>query len=142
MPTFVDVAYTRRHLAQGDPIVNVLSADQYRQQHIPGSLSVPLEEPGFERRIQQAVPDKARTVIVHCSSMACQASTKAARKLETLGYEKVHDFKAGIEGWIEAGNPTESGSAPARGPRAGPPAPGGGKASRREERRGQELPRT
>jgi rhodanese-related sulfurtransferase len=139
MPTYVDAVFTRNHLDQGDPVVNVLSAAQYGERRLPGSINVPLEEPDFERRIQEAVPGKDRPVIVHCSSMECQASTKAARRMEALGYREVHDFKAGLEGWEQAGLPFESGE-PARAA-SRPPRPGRERSSRREEPRGQEVPR-
>jgi rhodanese-related sulfurtransferase len=146
MSTYVDAAFTRKHLDQGDTVVNVLAEDQYRQRHLPGSINVPLDAPDFERRIQEAAPDKGKPVIVHCSSMACQASTKAARRMEALGYREVHDFKAGLEGWEQAGNPFESGDepkaeAPAQGAANRPPRPGRDRSSRHDEPRGQEVPK-
>jgi rhodanese-related sulfurtransferase len=148
MSSYVDAAFTRKHLDQGGTVVNVLPAGQYQEKHLPGSINVPLEEPDFERRVQEAVPDKGTPVIVHCSSMECQASTKAARRLEALGYKDVHDFKAGLQGWEQAGLPFESGqpapTAPATPTPASssrPPRPGRDRSSRHEETRGREVPK-
>jgi rhodanese-related sulfurtransferase len=146
MSTYVDAAYTRKHLDQGDAVINVLATDKYQQKHIPGSINVPLEAPEFERRIQDALPDKGKPVIVHCSGMSCQASTQAARRLEALGYRDVRDFKAGLQGWEEAGQAFESGAQPAA-PATGtsptpsrPPRPGRERSSHREERHSTEVP--
>jgi rhodanese-related sulfurtransferase len=138
MTTFVDAAFTREQLSQGTPVVNVLSSDSYRGRHIPGTLNVPLEEPNFDQRIQAAVPDKGKPVVVHCSDTSCEASTKAARRLETLGYTKVFDFKAGLQGWQEAGQEFESAKTVAAQAER-PPRPGRERASRREEARAPET---
>lgn len=140
MSTYVDAGFTRKHLEQGDTVVNVLSAEQYRAKRIPGSVSIPFEAPDFERRAQERLPDKSKPVIVHCSGMDCQASTKAARRLESLGYKQVHDFKAGLAGWEQAGNAFESGEQKAAQPAEAttpgrPPRPGRDRASRHEETR-------
>lgn len=93
-------------------IVNVLPEDQFNAKRIPGSVNAPVDTPGFEERIRELAPDPNQTVIVHCSGLTCQSSTRAARKLEALGYEEVYDFKAGLEGWAAAGEDFESGGHP------------------------------
>src|ERR1051326_7150291 len=80
MVDFVDADFVERRRA-GAVVLNVLSPEQYEQAHIPGSINIPNDAPDFNERVRQAIPDKGTPVIVHCSSMECQASTKAARKL-------------------------------------------------------------
>jgi rhodanese-related sulfurtransferase len=117
MANYVDANYTKKHLADArTKVINVLSKDSFGQKHLPGSINVSEEDPDFAVKVQQAVPDKSTPVIVHCSSMECQASTRAARKLEALGYKEVSDFKAGLQGWEEAGNQFESGAETATAP--------------------------
>jgi rhodanese-related sulfurtransferase len=149
MANYVDAAFTKKHLQDGrTKVVNVLSAEKFAQKRLPGSINVPEEDPAFLDRVYSAVPDKATPVIVHCSSMDCQASTRAARKLEAHGYKEVYDFKAGLQGWQEAGNPFETGAAsptasePAAEPHGAerPPRPGHERSSRREEPRTPEAP--
>jgi rhodanese-related sulfurtransferase len=113
MSNYVDANFTKKHLADGrTKVVNVLSAGSYEQKHLPGSINIPEEDPQFADRVQQLLPDKSVPVIVHCSSMDCQASTRAAKKLEGLGYKEVHDFKAGLEGWEQGGNQFAVGKEP------------------------------
>jgi hypothetical protein len=45
----------------------------------------PLDD-DFDRKIQDAIPDKTQLVIVYCQDLQCPASSKAARRMEELGY--------------------------------------------------------
>src|ERR1051325_2044855 len=104
MVQFLDAAQTRDKMRSGQAkVLNVLSEQQFSEKHLPGSLNVPNDSPDFQQRVQQVLPDKSQPVIVHCSSNECPASTKAARKLEAMGYREVYDFKAGLQGWEDAG---------------------------------------
>ncbi len=88
-------------------LVEALSMDDYDEFHLPGAISVPLQE-NFAQQIQKAIPDKNRTVIVYCLNAECDASPKAVRKMERLGYTNVYDYEAGKVDWKEAGLPIES----------------------------------
>jgi rhodanese-related sulfurtransferase len=88
-------------------VVEVLSEDEFSDFHLPGAINVPLGE-NFEQRIQAAVPNKSRPVIVYCKSTECDASEKAAEKMDRLGYENVYDYEAGKVDWKRAGLPVES----------------------------------
>ncbi len=46
---------------------------------------------------------KDETIVVYCSDYRCQTSTKAARRLLEMGYEKVFEYKAGKRGWVHCG---------------------------------------
>ncbi|MEA3136521.1 MAG: hypothetical protein QOC71_802 [Thermoplasmata archaeon] len=151
MSNHVDAAFTQKHLQDGKTkVINVLAKDRYAQGHLPGSINIPEDAPDFADQVRQAVPDLSTPVITHCSSMECQASTKAARKIEALGYKEVYDFKAGLQGWQDAGNAFESGTvatpAQAGSPEAEhagserPPRPGREQAARHEEARKPETP--
>ena len=69
--------------------------------------NVPLGDQ-FESKIQEVVPDKSQPVLVYCLDEECEASTKAAQKLEELGYQDVYDYKAGKMDWRESGLPVAS----------------------------------
>lgn len=87
-------------------VVEVLAKEQYERAHLPHALNVPLDE-NFERHIQQMVPDKSRSVVVYCANKDCPASTKAAGRMEELGYDQVYDYEEGKADWKEAGLPLE-----------------------------------
>lgn len=90
----------------GLTLVEVLAPEYYRKFHLPGALNVPLDE-NFDERIQEAVPNKDQPVVVYCYDADCQASPKAAQRMEALGYRQVFDYEAGKVDWQEAGLPTE-----------------------------------
>jgi rhodanese-related sulfurtransferase len=54
------------------------------------------------------VPDEDRDVIVYCKDADCDASPKAAKRMEQLGYRNVFDYAAGKEDWKIADLPEES----------------------------------
>ena len=93
--------------SNGVALVEVLAPDAYREFHLPHAINVPLGEQ-FETDIQQAVPDKTQPVVVYCQDEQCNASPKAAKKMEDLGYKNVFDYEAGKVDWKAAGLPVET----------------------------------
>lgn len=87
-------------------VVDVLGEDAFREFHIPGAINVPLGE-NFDQEIQDRIPSKKTPVVVYCMDMECQASAKAAARLDELGYSTVYDYEAGKEDWKAAGMPVE-----------------------------------
>lgn len=85
-------------------LVHVLSEEQFRKEHIPGSVNIPLGEIGKRRHEL----DEDKEIIVYCKNFDCDASPKAATKLEKLGFENVIDYEGGIEDWKDKGYPVES----------------------------------
>lgn len=88
-------------------VVEVLGNDAYKEFHIPGAINVPFGE-DFDSRIGAAVPDKHEPVAVYCKDENCDASPKAAARMEELGYDRVYDYEAGKEDWKSAGLPIEA----------------------------------
>ncbi|REJ94072.1 MAG: rhodanese-like domain-containing protein [Planctomycetota bacterium] len=87
-------------------LVEVLTEESFAEFHLPEAVNVPLKE-GFEERIQEVVPDKSKPVVVYCANAECDASSKAARRLDELGYEQVYDYEGGKADWKAAGLPVE-----------------------------------
>jgi rhodanese-related sulfurtransferase len=83
-------------------LVEVLPATNYREGHIPGAVSIPLDAE-FDRRVQTAVPDKNTPVIVYCANTDCPLAPRAAEHLDHLGYNKVFDYRGGKADWEGAG---------------------------------------
>jgi rhodanese-related sulfurtransferase len=84
-------------------VLDVLAPESFANRHVPGAQNADVHAPDFEERAQRLAPDKAAPVVVYCAGMDCSASTKAAQRLERLGYRDVREFKAGLEGWKDAG---------------------------------------
>lgn len=115
-------------------VINVLDQEQFTEEHIPGSINVPVGAEGFETRVEQLVGDKGQRIIVYCASASCDASETAAERLEQAGFSHVLDFAGGMDDWKnhryavahgdeEVGRPQRSrmGDEPSR--RAGEPQP-------------------
>ena len=84
-------------------LVNVVDPGDFSQKHIGGSANIPLSDPTFEQRVEQKLGGKTRTVVVYCASTECDASTKAATKLEAAGFTNVVEFAGGVKEWETAG---------------------------------------
>lgn len=94
-------------IAEGGVIViDALPASYYDQVHLPGALN--LIETDVERLAPTLLPDRNATIVTYCSNEACGNSQAVATHLERLGYTAVRKYREGIQGWVAAGNPTES----------------------------------
>ena len=86
-------------------LVDVLSEEHFEEGHIPGAKNIPLE--GIAKEALDRL-DKEDKIVLYCKDEECQASPKAAKKLEKLGFENIKDFEGGLAEWKEAGNEVES----------------------------------
>ena len=57
------------------------------------------------------LPDKEAVIVAYCSNAACPNSEGVANTLARLGYTNVRKYREGIQDWVAAGLPTESGAA-------------------------------
>ncbi len=98
-------------LDRGDDlvIVEALPPMYYEDAHLPGALDLPHDR--VDDLAPKLIPDKDREIVVYCSNTACQNSTIAANRLTALGYRNVRKYAEGKQDWIDAGLPSESGSA-------------------------------
>ena len=46
---------------------------------------------------------KDKPIVVYCASTTCDASPKAARRLNEAGFSKVYDYEGGVKAWKESG---------------------------------------
>lgn len=83
-------------------LINTLPRDAHEAKHIPGSVSVPVDDLD---RVEDLVPNKDEPIVVYCANADCDASPKAAETLEEMGYTNVTDFEDGYAGWRQAGHP-------------------------------------
>jgi sulfur-carrier protein adenylyltransferase/sulfurtransferase len=81
-------------------IVDVREQHEFEQSHVPGAVHVPRGH--LESRIEGAVSDRAKRVILYCASGS--RSALAAHTLqEHLGYEDVASMRGGITLWKDRG---------------------------------------
>ena len=92
-------------------LVDALPASYYAQQHLPGALNLVAED--VPARAAELLPDRDAAVVTYCSSTSCGNSGHVAAALTALGYRDVRKYAEGLQDWVEAGLPTETG-VPAR----------------------------
>ena len=63
MPTAIDRDEVQRLVARGAQLVEVLPANEYAEDHLPGAVSLPLRR--LEKEALQEL-DRDRPVIVYC----------------------------------------------------------------------------
>src|SRR5690625_4309111 len=81
-------------------LINVLPQDGLNQDHIRTSVNVPVDEDNFTSRVEQIAGSKEREVVVYCASFDCDASTRAAEKLQQEGFTQVYDYEGGTKDWF------------------------------------------
>jgi rhodanese-related sulfurtransferase len=107
MVTGVDTAALRRLLDDGDvQLVEVLPADDYDEEHLPGAVNVPLADLTADG-LGRAGVDLSRPIVVYGFDSECDRSPRAAARLEALGATTVHDFGPGKVAWLAEGLPSE-----------------------------------
>lgn len=89
-------------------VVDALGGEYYERQHLPGAL--PLVEADVVAQAPRLLPDKAAAIVTYCSNPACPNSGQVANRLIDLGYRNVRKYREGIQDWVEAGLPVESGA--------------------------------
>jgi sulfur-carrier protein adenylyltransferase/sulfurtransferase len=92
-----------RDSERGCVIVDVREREEWDEGHLPGAVHVPRGH--LESRIERALPDKSRPVLVYCASG--NRSAFAAKTLEELGYDHVVSLAGGFTDWKRNGNPFE-----------------------------------
>jgi sulfur-carrier protein adenylyltransferase/sulfurtransferase len=96
----VDPASVREQVGNGAVIVDVREPEEWGAGHIPGAIHVPKSY--LESRIEGAVPDRDKHVVLYCASG--NRSAWAARTLiEDLGYEHVESMTGGFTLWKDRG---------------------------------------
>jgi rhodanese-related sulfurtransferase/DNA-binding transcriptional ArsR family regulator len=103
---------TRKELRRlvRDGLVTILDArprEEYEAGHIPGALSVPVEE--LERRLSEVPTD--REVIAYCRGPYCVYSLEAVTLLRQRGY-RARRTEDGLPAWRSSGLPVATGRSP------------------------------
>ena len=87
--------------------VDARSAEDYKQGHIKGAVSLPVGQ--FEEKLsafmERYPPDTS--IVTYCSGRTCSDSHRLAELLMEMGYEKINVFIDGFPGWEAGGHPVE-----------------------------------
>jgi len=84
---------------RGAVILDVREPDEYEQGAIPGSIYIARGQ--LEANVENRIPDKDATVVVHCASGI--RSAFAAKTLGELGYSDVASLAGGFNKWKDEG---------------------------------------
>ena len=96
---FVDIQAGASNLV----IVDARYHETFLREHLPGAINLPVREID-ERTTARLSRDSE--YVVYCWNASCHASTKAAQRLESLGF-KVKELHGGLQDWKKQGYPTE-----------------------------------
>ncbi|MCX7914866.1 MAG: rhodanese-like domain-containing protein [Verrucomicrobiae bacterium] len=80
-----NIAELRQLLRDGAVLVDVRTAAEYAEEHLPGAVNVPLDR--IAEWFPQHVPDKNRFILIHCRSG--RRSAQAEQRLRKLGYSRI-----------------------------------------------------
>ena len=78
-------------------ILDVRTAEEFAEKHIPNAINIPNEIIGSEEI--EELPDKNQLILVYCRSG--NRSKQASEKLAALGYTNIYEF-GGINDWTGA----------------------------------------
>ncbi|HUF60583.1 MAG TPA: rhodanese-like domain-containing protein [Verrucomicrobiales bacterium] len=85
-------------------VLDVRTAEEYVQGHIPGAVNVDVRDPGFDAAIDEL--DRSEPFLLHCGSG--NRSKIAVEKLKEAGFTRIYHLTEGLKGWREAGNPVSA----------------------------------
>jgi rhodanese-related sulfurtransferase len=88
-------------------VVDALGGEYYAKQHLPRAVA--LTEADVAERAGALLPDRTAAIVTYCSNPSCPNSHRVADRLTALGYTDVRAYRDGIEDWVGAGLPVESG---------------------------------
>ena len=100
----IDSADLNDALKRNEPIVVVdgRPGAAYAREHIPGAISLPHRDISFNTTESL---DRSKLYVCYCDGIGCNASTKTALKLLTLGFQ-VRELIGGLDWWRRDGYPT------------------------------------
>jgi rhodanese-related sulfurtransferase len=106
-PEPVDLQTVQNQATTGALLIDARIEELFLEGHLPGSVSLPLDEidsrlPEFHKLYPPHTP-----VIVYCSGYGCSDSFDLAVRLLQAGYLKVMVFEGGYPEWQAAGLPIE-----------------------------------
>ena len=87
-------------------LIDARDSVQFAQEHIAGAIQMSY----VDIRPGGRLPPRDARIVVYCSDADCPISQYAHDALTRMGYGEVYDMRAGLQGWKQAGYPTEIGA--------------------------------
>ena len=84
-------------------IVDVRTANEYKEGHIAGAKNFDFTENDFEGNVGKL--DKSKPYLVHCGSG--RRSTSSLEVFKKLGFQSIYHLDGGLKAWEAAGKPVE-----------------------------------
>jgi rhodanese-related sulfurtransferase len=84
-------------------VIDARSPQAYEKEHIPGAVNIP------HRTMSELTTshlDKTYLYVTYCDGSGCNAFTKGALNLSSLGF-RVKEILGGLDWWKQDGYPTE-----------------------------------
>jgi len=103
-PDVIDVGEVEQLLGEHAKVVDVRSAEEFKEQHIESAINLPLEDLAAGKTTGLP-PDRALPLVTVCN--VGEKSLYAMLVLKALGYEKVKNLMGGMNAWSAEGLPTE-----------------------------------
>ena len=98
-----DVHTDLKNEVEGIIIVDARTPDAFARGHVPGSINLPWRTISRETTM---LLGKDKVIVTYCDGVFCNASTKAAARLASLGFQ-VKEMLDGMNGWKREGYPVE-----------------------------------
>ena len=89
-------------------VIDARSAEAFAKEHIPGAVNVPHRTMATETTRHIA---RDALVVTYCDGIGCNASTKGALNMVTLGF-RVKELIGGLDWWKRDGHKTHTGGRP------------------------------
>jgi rhodanese-related sulfurtransferase len=106
LPTIAPREVHRLLEERGARAFDVNSPQSWAQARVPGAVNLdPLAYAAAD-----LPADKSALLVFYCSNPLCRKAPNAARRARALGWTNVKVMSAGIQGWLRAGLPVESGA--------------------------------
>ena len=84
----LDAAKTRVLLQEGAVVIDVRTELEYQKAHLSAAINIPLNE--IKSRIGTTVPEKNRSILLHCRSGSRSMVVK--RTLKQMGYANTYNL--------------------------------------------------
>jgi rhodanese-related sulfurtransferase len=84
-------------------VLDVRPAEEYNAGHVPGAVSIPLQE--LEHRLRELPRDQE--IVAYCRGPYCAYAPEAARMLRSRGFQ-ARNLEEGLPEWAAAGYTVES----------------------------------
>jgi rhodanese-related sulfurtransferase len=95
-------------------VLDVRTAGEFAQGHIPGAALIDFKAPDFKAQVARL--DRNKIYLVHCA--AGGRSVKAVEVMHELGFERLFNLDGGMKAWEAAGKPVEKTGSPRPAPLA------------------------